>query len=80
MEELARPPQEPIAQPTWKPSANYARKSYEINIKFLDRGVHVQVGCKNIAFETVDKFLEEFNNYVKNPVEVQEFWLKEFGD
>jgi hypothetical protein len=64
----------------WKPSRIMALKNYEIIIKFLDRGVQVSVGCRTIAFESLDTFLKAFNEYVTNPVEAQEDWLKSFDN
>lgn len=70
--------QEPTTKIEWKPSRIMALRTYEINIKFLDRGVLVGVGCRQIAYENVNTFLIDFNEYVANPAGVQEKWLKEF--
>lgn len=51
-----------------------ALRDYELNITFLNRGCIVRVGCKSIAFENVDKAMEEISNYVKNPHESREKW------
>lgn len=54
-------------------------RDYEINIKFLNRGCIVNVGCKAIAFESVDSAMLEINNYVSNPYETQKKWRKIIG-
>jgi len=69
---------EPVSPPQWKPSRTMALKNYDIVIKFLDRGVQVSVGCRTIAFESIDAFLKEFTAYVTNPADAQETWLKSF--
>jgi hypothetical protein len=71
----------PVAQmevPTkeYRPSNNEALRDHEIRIRFLSRGCVVSVGCKEIAFESVEKAMEELNNYVANPWEQQQTWRK----
>ena len=72
-------PQPQMDEPTkneYRPSNNEALREYEINIRFLNRGCVVGVGCKSIAFESVEKAMEEINNYVANPWEQQQKWRK----
>jgi len=77
--ELGREPmEEPTVKSEWKPSRKMALKNYDIAIKFLDHGVQVNVGCRSIAFESIETFSKEFNYYLTNPVEAQEAWLKLF--
>ncbi len=57
-----------------------ALKSYNIQINFMDRGCVIQVGCKSIAFESVEQAMAELVNYSKNPEVVQEKWRREFGE
>ena len=64
----------------WKPSRIEALRSYEINIRFLDRGVMVTVGCKQIAFESIETFTKSFRAYMEEPFSVQESWLKVFNE
>jgi hypothetical protein len=64
----------------WKPSRIEALRSYEINIRFLDRGVMVSVGCKQIAYESVETFMTAFKGYVERPYDVQEAWRKSFDE
>jgi hypothetical protein len=65
-------------QPTneYRPSNNEALRDHEIRIRFLSRGCVVSVGCKEIAFESVEKAMEELNNYVANPYDEQQKWRK----
>jgi hypothetical protein len=73
---------EPIPEPQmnevneYRPSNNEALRDHEIRIRFLSRGCVVSVGCKEIAFESVEKAMEEINNYVANPYDQQQKWRK----
>jgi hypothetical protein len=64
------------AEAEYKPSNQQALLEYEINIRFLSRGCIVQVGCKNIAFETAESAMKEINEYVNNTYETQQKWRK----
>ena len=68
------------AKVEWTPSRIEALRTYEITVKFLDRGVLVSVGCKQIAYESIATFMTAFNNYVENPHDVQEEWRKSFQE
>jgi hypothetical protein len=78
--ELAAMPQE--IRPTvdlkeeYRPSNQEALKEYEIRLHFLSRGCIVHVGCKSIAFETVESAMKEVNDYVNNTWESQQRWRK----
>jgi hypothetical protein len=65
-------------QQEYKPSNQQALQEYEINIRFLSRGCIVQVGCKSIAFETIESAMKEVNEYVTNTYETQQKWKKLF--
>jgi hypothetical protein len=79
--EIARDPMSELTERVnWKPSRIEALRSYEINIRFLDRGVLVSVGCKQIAYESVETFMTAFNNYVERPYDVQGAWKKSFDE
>ena len=69
----------PMPGKEYKPSRLEAIKEHDIRIRFLDRGCLVEVGCKSIAFETVDSAMLEINNYVANPYETQQKWRKLFN-
>ena len=60
----------------YRPSKQEALKRYEINIRFLDRGCVVTVGCKEIAFQHVPDAMAALNDYVKNPYGEQQRWRK----
>jgi hypothetical protein len=45
-------------------------KRWEIKILPLDRGCTVSVGCKSVAFESIDTAMEMVKRYVDNPVAV----------
>jgi hypothetical protein len=49
-----------------RPRMDYLRE-YEINIRFLSLGCIVRVGCKEIAFTSIDEAIQEVNDYVANP-------------
>ena len=60
----------------YRPSNKDALKEWEINIRFLDRGCLVNVGCRSIAFENVQDAMAEINYYVNNPYVAQQKWRK----
>jgi hypothetical protein len=45
-------------------------KNWDIRIQVFDRGCVVHVGCKSIAFHTLEKGMEAVNHYARNPIEV----------
>jgi hypothetical protein len=64
----------PTACEEYKPSNHQALQEYEIRLQFLSRGCLVNVGCKSIAFETVESAMKELNEYVNNTYETQKKW------
>lgn len=60
----------------YRPSNREILKNYQIIIEFLDRGCLVRIGCKSIAFESVDEAMNEINKYVANPYEMDKEWRK----
>jgi len=68
---------EPMA---YRATRTEALRNYSINIKFLDRGVMVTVGCKDIAYESIEAFTKSFIAYMEDPFSVQESWLKFFHE
>jgi len=77
LEQAVRPMPEAMDAPKeYRPSNSELLKEYEIRLQFLSRGCIVQVGCKNIAFETVESAMKEVNEYVNNPFECQQKWRK----
>ena len=75
---LAVPESDKFSAPgqEYRPSNQQVLPEYEINIRFLSRGCVVQVGCKSIAFETVESAMKEINEYVNNTYETQQKWRK----
>ena len=65
---------EPIME--YKPTNHQVLQEYEIKLQFLSRGCIVHVGCKNIAFETIESAMKEVNEYVNNTYETQQKWRK----
>ena len=49
-----------------RPRMDYLRE-FEITIRFLSLGCLVRVGCKEIAFTSIDEAMKEVNAYVTNP-------------
>ena len=49
-----------------RPRMDYLRE-FEISIRFLSLGCLVRVGCKEIAFTSIDEAMKEVNAYVTNP-------------
>ena len=60
----------------YKPSNQQILQEYEIRIQFLSRGCIVHVGCKSIAFETIESAMVEVNEYVNNSYETKKKWKK----
>lgn len=76
MERIPEPISYPIEPKTMEyvPSKVEALRRYNISIKFLDRGVMVTVGCKEIAFESIDTFMKSFSYYMEQPYKAQTEW------
>ena len=65
----------PVDQPLeYIPSNLEVLQEYEIRLQFLSRGCVVHVGCKTIAFETIESAMKELNEYVNNTYETQKKW------
>ena len=77
-EQAVRPMPEAMDAPVkeYRPSNQESLREYEIRIQFLNRGCIVHVGCKSIAFETVESAMKEVNDYVNNTWESQLKWRK----
>ena len=74
--ELAAMPEPVDAPQEYRPSNQEALREYEIRLQFLHRGCIVHVGCKSIAFESIESAMVEVNYYVNNTWEVQKKWRK----
>jgi hypothetical protein len=53
-------------------------KENEVNIRVLDSGVLIRVGCKSIAFNSLEDALVHVNLYFKDPVTSYKKWTKLF--
>ena len=62
-----------------RPRMDYLR-DYEINIRFLSLGCIVRVGCKEIAFKSIEEAMQEINEYVANPRLLEEKYNKLFNE
>lgn len=60
------------------PSAGEILRSNEVAIEVLDCGATVRVGCKKIAFSTVEEALEQINIHFKDPVSSYKKWNQRF--
>lgn len=60
------------------PSAGEILRSNEVCIEVLDCGAVVRVGCKRIAFSTVEEALEQVNLHFKDPVASYKKWNQRF--
>jgi hypothetical protein len=54
-------------------------KHYTINIQFHSIGCVIEVGCKSVAFSTVEEGMRALIAYVENPFEEKKKWNKIFG-
>lgn len=61
---------------TGEPQQNKARL---IEIKQLDGGYIINVGCQTFAFETADKLLLKLGKYLANPAQAEkDYWAGRF--
>jgi len=45
-------------------------KNYNVEITFFNRGCMVKVGCKSLAFESIEQAMAEIVAYTKDPIGV----------
>jgi hypothetical protein len=62
-----------------RPRIDYLR-DHEISIRFLSLGCIVRVGCKEIAFTSIDKAIQEVNDYIANPKQSTDKYNKIFNE
>ena len=74
---------EPVPEPEPSTPKSLTRQQfleqYEIRIQFLSRGCIVNVGCKSIAFDDVDKAMAAIKHYVEDPQNVGDYWRGQFN-
>ena len=58
----------------YEPTNQQLLQQHEVRLQFLSRGCIVHVGCKSIAFESVESAMKELNYYVTNTCESQKAW------
>jgi hypothetical protein len=52
------------------------RVSREVNIRPLDSGYLVKVGCQSVAVETTESLIKALNDYLTNPAAFERAWFK----
>ena len=52
-----------------KPSPQRALREYQVTLRFLSKGMIIQVGCKEIAFSDTKEGIEALNKYLESPQE-----------
>jgi hypothetical protein len=62
-----------------RPRMDYLR-DHEINIRFLSLGCIVRVGCKEIAFTSIQEAIQEVNEYIANPKLLSDKYNKLFNE
>lgn len=74
---------EPVPEPTLHkynpPTSQQLLSEYEIRIRFLAKGCVVSVGCKELAFSTVDEAMASIRSYVDDPKNVGDYWRGQFN-
>lgn len=58
----------------YRPKRQDMLREYELKVKFFSVGCVVTVGCKEIAFATVDEAAAEIHDYLKDPYESHKRW------
>lgn len=69
---------ERLSEKEYVPSAGDILRSNEVSIEVLDCGATVRVGCKRIAFSTIEEALEQVNAHFKDPVSSYKKWNQRF--
>jgi hypothetical protein len=64
----------------YKSSRTELLREHEINIRFLSIGCNISVGCKSVAFSTVEEGMIALNAYVTNTFEERKKWNKLLDD
>ena len=52
---------------------------YEIRIRFLSKGCVVSVGCKDLAFSSVEEAMASIRSYIDDPKNVGDYWRGQFN-
>ena len=59
----------PCAEMPMVAEAREEYTKYSIQANLLDHGIMIHVGCKNFAFEDVERAITYINEYLRNPQE-----------
>lgn len=54
-------------------------RDYPIIIKFQSYGCVIEVGCKSIAFSSLDEAIAELNKYFEDPSKAEKEWQIKFN-
>lgn len=74
-------PLEPIGElKEAKRSKSEVLREYEVRIKVLNVGCVISVGCKDIAFSSLDEGIIALNKYFSDPMEEVKKWNKKFKE
>ena len=52
-----------------------ASQAREINIRPLNHGYVVNIGCQTFAIESVDKLVSNIEKYLNSPIETEKEWF-----
>ena len=52
-----------------------ATQAREINIRPLNHGYVVNIGCQTFAIESVDKLVSNLEKYLNSPIETEKEWF-----
>lgn len=66
--------EESAPDPSYRISITSLLKRHELRIEFFDRGCVVRIGCKSIAFASVEEAMIELSAYVSNPQNSYDRW------
>ena len=61
------------------PTKQQLLSEYEIRIRFAHKGCIVSVGCKELAFSTVEEAMASIRSYVDDPKNVGDYWKAQFN-
>ena len=76
---------EPVPEPTENvhkynpPTKQQLLSEYEIRIRFAHKGCVVSVGCKELAFTSVEEAMASIRSYVDDPKNVGDYWRGQFN-
>jgi len=76
---LNEPVPEPMLTKPKPPTIQQLLGEYEIRIRFLAKGCVVSVGCKEVAFSTIEEAMEAIHSYVTDPEGEGKFWRGQFN-